>query len=249
MDDVTAVQVTGPGVTTRIVEYYWRQNNQEQQLLNEQLQILKKKIQPPVPTKPAVAAKAAAPVVAAEMAPVDPAIAELIDKLQRRTVEFVQTPAAASNASLLFVEITVAPDAAPGERELRLVTVRGVSNPLPFHIGQVPEYSRKPMRTATIQVLGKEAQALRKRPPEELEDRIELPCTLNGQIASGEKNQYRFAAKKGQRLLLTTQARQLIPFIADAVPGWFQPVLVLYDANGKEVAYNRSEERRVGKEC
>ncbi len=232
MDDVNAVQVTGAGVTTRIVEYYWRQNNQEQQLLNEQLKILK----PPPARRPANPAVAAKP--AAVLPPVDPAIAELIGKLERRTGEFVQTPAAASLASLLFVEVTVAPDAAPGERELRLVTVRGVSNPLPFHIGQVPEYSRKPMRTATIQILGKEAQALRKRPPEEVEDRIALPCTLNGQIASGEKNQYRFAAKKGQHLVLTTKARQLIPYIADAVPGWFQPVLVLYDANGKEVAYN-----------
>jgi hypothetical protein len=30
----------------------------------------------------------------------------------------------------------------------------------------------------------------------------------------------------------------LIPYIADAVPGWFQPVLVLYDAKGKEVAFD-----------
>ena len=94
------------------------------------------------------------------------------------------------------------------------------------------------MRTATIQVLGKEAQALRKRPPEQAQDRIAIPATLNGQIASGEVNTYRFAARKGQRLLFSTQARQLIPYIADAVPGWFQPVMVLSDANGKEVAYN-----------
>ncbi len=30
----------------------------------------------------------------------------------------------------------------------------------------------------------------------------------------------------------------MIPYIADAVPGWFQPVLALYDADGKEVAYD-----------
>src|SRR5450759_2894274 len=46
MDDVNAVLVTGAGVTARIVEYYWRQNNQEQALLNEQLQTLKPKPQP-----------------------------------------------------------------------------------------------------------------------------------------------------------------------------------------------------------
>lgn len=237
MDDVNGVLVTGAGVTARIVDYYWRQNNQEQALLNEQLNILKKKTQPP---KPAAlggnAAKPASP--PPPPPPLDPAELALMGKIQRRTDAWVPTPAAASIAALLFVEVTVAPDAPPGEREIRLVTMRGVSNPLPFEIGQLPEYSRKPMKTATIQVLGKEAQSLRKRPPEEVEDRISLPATLNGQIASGEMNRYRFAARKGQRLLFTTQARQLIPYIADAVPGWFQPVLVLFDANGKEVAYN-----------
>ncbi len=51
-------------------------------------------------------------------------------------------------------------------------------------------------------------------------------------------NRYRFAAGKGERLVICTAARQLIPYIADAVPGWFQPVLTLYDAKGKEVAYS-----------
>jgi hypothetical protein len=51
-------------------------------------------------------------------------------------------------------------------------------------------------------------------------------------------NRYRFAARKGQRLVISAQARELIPYMADAVPGWFQPVLALYDADGKEVAYN-----------
>ena len=37
--------------------------------------------------------------------------------------------------------------------------------------------------------------------------------------------------------MFSTLARQLIPYIADAVPGWFQPVLVLHDANGHELAY------------
>ena len=69
-----------------------------------------------------------------------------------------------------MVEVTIAPDAEPGEREIRLVTLRGVSNPLAFHVGQVPEVSRKPMLTAAQQVLGKEAQALRKRPPDDGEE-------------------------------------------------------------------------------
>ena len=44
------------------------------------------------------------------------------------------------------------------------------------------------MITAALQVLGKEKLALRKRPENEVEVHITVPCTVNGQIASGELN-------------------------------------------------------------
>ena len=167
------------------------------------------------------------------------AVDQLMAKLDKRIRDYCNRPASVSLASLAYVEVTIAPDALPGERELRLVSLRGgASNPLPFYVGQLPEYCRKPMKTADYQVLGKENLALRKRPDNEIEDRVAVPCTVNGQIASGELNRYRFEARKGQQLVMTTLARQLIPYVADAVPGWFQPVLTLYDANGKEVAYD-----------
>ncbi|NOX55036.1 MAG: hypothetical protein GXP27_11495, partial [Planctomycetes bacterium] len=59
-----------------------------------------------------------------------------------------------------------------------------------------------------------------------------------GQIAPGEVNRYRFRATKGQRLVIATKARDLIPYIADGVPGWFQPILTLYDSKGRELAFN-----------
>jgi len=161
----------------------------------------------------------------------------IIAKIEKRLAENVQTPANASICSLVFVEVTMAPDAAPGWRELRLATPRGVTNPLVFHVGQLPEVSRKPMISCTLQVLGKEEQALRKRPPEEEEVLVTVPCTANGQIAPGEVNRYRFEARKGQRLLISVEARLLNPYVADAVPGWFQPVLTLRNAAGKEVAF------------
>ena len=245
MDDVSAVVVSGSGVTTSIVEYLRRLNNQEIQLLNEQLKELKRAPTAAAPLPPSAPTQGNS----AELGTTtgdgkNPpgavhkiAAAQLIERIERRTREWVQTPACASIAALVIVNLTIAPDAALGARELRLVTARGVSNPLVFQIGQLPEYTRQPMPTAQLQVLGKEAAALRKRPAGEVEDRIALPCTVNGQTASGEVNRYRFAATKGQRLVLSTQARQLIPYIADAVPGWFQPVLALYDAQGKEVAF------------
>ena len=37
---------------------------------------------------------------------------------------------------------------------------------------------------------------------------------------------------------MAASARELIPYLADAVPGWFQAALALYDAKGKELAYD-----------
>jgi hypothetical protein len=38
--------------------------------------------------------------------------------------------------------------------------------------------------------------------------------------------------------VIRIQARQLIPYLADAVPGWFQATMALYDPKGNEVAYD-----------
>lgn len=216
LNDVDQILVSGTGVSVKIDEFFKRLDNQESQLLREQLAELKR-----IPADKR-----------------DEAAQKLIARIERRMAELVNTPACAALSSLVLVNVTIASDAKPGPREIRLSTPRGVSNPLVFHVGQVPEVARKPMLSATIQVLGKEESALRKRPDDEIEQRVVTPCVLNGQIASGEVNRYRFEARKGQRLVFSTDARQLIPYIADAVPGWFQPVLMLRDAAGKEVAYN-----------
>ncbi|MCX6892442.1 MAG: hypothetical protein NTX51_13090 [Verrucomicrobia bacterium] len=250
VEDANAVLVSGTGVTARITENYRRLNNQEMQMLNEQAAALRRKtlsvssrtmlmqMDSPAMMSETATNRPSATNESAGAGTSKEAARELLGKIEKRTLEYVQTPACVSIASLILVEVTVAPDAEPGEREIRLVTLRGVSNPLAFHVGQVPEFSRKPMVTATQQVLGKESQALRKRLPGEDEERINVPATVNGQIGSSEVHRYRFEARRGQRLVITTLGRQLVPFIADAVPGWFQPVLALYDASGKEVAYD-----------
>jgi hypothetical protein len=249
LDGVNGVLLNGAGVTGRVVQYYWRLNNEELRLLNEELRRLRRET---------MSASARAdlmqeentmmmsdlsdnrPVPSAQgpaQVPRKEAVRKMIDKIEQRTAEFVQTPASAAIASLVMVEVTISPDAEPGERDVRLVTSRGVSNPLPFHVGQFPERSKKPMVTASQQILGKEAQALRQQLPGANQERITLPCTANGQIGSGEVHRYQFDARRGQRLVLTALGRQLVPFIADAVPGWFQPVLALYDSDHKELAY------------
>lgn len=221
-----------------------RMNNQEIQLLKEQLKELRD-----IP-----AAKR------------DTSKTNLIARLQKFIGDFVQQPQSASIANLVVAEVTVARDAAPGDRELRLATSRGLSNPLVFNIGQLPEVSAAPLPTSPLQILGKESLSLRKKKRDkDKESKMDMemtamsmsmagpgaqsdvdddevivhpPCTVNGQIASGSVDRYRFAARRNQHLVISVQARTLVPFMADAVPGWFQPVLVLCDAKGKEVAYN-----------
>jgi len=245
LDDVDAVLVSGTGVQAKVTECFRRLGNTETTLLREQLAELRK------PAKGAAPKDKGAPAMNMEMAAMDMGAAAtdkggaaadeetktITARIEKRLAEYVSTPANASISSLVFVQVTMAPDAASGRRELRLATTRGVTNPLVFHVGQLPEVCRKPMITSTLQVLGKEEQALRKRPPEEEEVLVIVPCTANGQIASGEVNRYRFEARKGQRLLISVEARLLNPYVADAVPGWFQPVLTLRNAGGKELAF------------
>src|SRR6516162_9323447 len=42
LEDVNSVLVTGPGVSAKVAEYHRRLNNQEMQLLNEQLRVLRR---------------------------------------------------------------------------------------------------------------------------------------------------------------------------------------------------------------
>jgi hypothetical protein len=250
LDGVEWAFVSGTGVEVRVVDYYRRLGPVEINLLREQAKELHRGSQEtklasiasrtPGAAMPSEGAMMAAGTDAPERAASGSGEAEqrLLAIIEKRIAEYCQRPACNSISNLAFVEVTIAPDADPGQREITLVTSRGVSNPMVFCVGQFPEVSHEPMVTANYQVLGKEDLALRKRPEDEIEDRVSVPVTMNGQIASGEVNRYRFEARKGQRLVISATARELVPYIADAVPGWFQPVMWLSDANGKELAYD-----------
>ena len=125
----------------------------------------------------------------------------------------------------VLVRVTIDAKAAPGDRELRLKTPLGLTNPMCFQVGLLPEArEQEPNGPGSNTVLPP-------GPP------AELPILLNGQIKPGDVDRFRFRAEKGQQLVIETQARHLIPYLADAVPGWFQATLALYDAKGKELAF------------
>lgn len=151
-------------------------------------------------------------------------LAELRKKAENRPNR--QVPPALAETAML--EVTIAPDAPRGSCELRLATPGGLSNPLVFQTGDLPEMT--------------EPLAQRGRQPAPGSDKVDtidvaLPATLNGRILPAEKDRWRFEAKRGQRLVFVVGARALIPYLADAVPGWFQATLALRGPDGKEVAY------------
>lgn len=159
-----------------------------------------------------------------------------LESMRKRLASFV--PAAQLIPALdetVTLKITVAPDAEPGDREVRVGGRAGLSNPMRFCVGQLPEFT-SPMPKLEWDRQNKEPQM---RPAFAKRDmNITLPATVNGQIMSGGVDAYHFHATQGQRLVINTHARDLIPYLADAVPGWFQATLTLYDAKGKELAYD-----------
>lgn len=126
-------------------------------------------------------------------------------------------------------ELTIAADAAAGPREIRFRGANGLSNPLTFHIGELPEFS-EPAVHATA-----------RRDPPGTRPRaaiaVTLPAVINGQVLGGEVDRFTFEARAGQQLTFVLQARALMPYLADAVPGWFQATLAIFDEAGRELAY------------
>jgi hypothetical protein len=59
---------------------------------------------------------------------------------------------------------------------------------------------------------------------------------VNGQIMPGSVDRYRFHARAGQQVIVAVKTRSLIPYMSDAVPGWFQAAIALYDSEGLQLA-------------
>jgi hypothetical protein len=134
----------------------------------------------------------------------------------------------------VFVDVKIAPDAQPGRRELRLVTTLGLTNPMAFCVGDLPEFSESsPPSTSQVNFFAPRAGA---QTADDGDAEITLPAAANGQIMPGDADRFRFKARKGQRIVVAAQARELIPYLADAVPGWFEATLALYDSKGNELA-------------
>jgi hypothetical protein len=228
--DVLQAHFSGGGIQATLRKDIRPLNSQEAQVLQDKLEQLRKKGSKEVATLKEMFA--------------------IQKKLGRARSEFMRREAQPALADTLTLEVTLTADAEAGVRELRVETPRGVSNPLAFYVGRLPEFrAKEPEPTFEPQDL---LQGLIRQPPRPATP-ITLPAVVNGQIiprdpealyfssdrfTAGTADRYCFEARKGQQLVIAVSARELIPYLADAVPGWFQATLAVYDSRGKEVAYN-----------
>lgn len=110
------------------------------------------------------------------------------------------------------LRLVAAPDAAPGEREIRLISPTGVSNPLRVAVEQYP-------LLAESEPNDKPGQA----------QSAVLPAVLAGQIQSaGDVDAFRFEARKGQRIVFDVSAAR--------TGSPLDPTIAVYDASRREIA-------------
>jgi hypothetical protein len=233
LDGVTNAFVSGPGVRAVVIEFNKPMNRGLFNQLRDQMKELQDRKQAAFRDERRGVKDSTNVWNAAD----EKTITELREKMLKNPPNRNATPAIVEVATL---KVTFAADAEPGDREIRLATPAGLSNPLKFCVGQLPEFSDPPAKAPNPDVdrfrerFGRQPDSTAAK----TEPRITLPAIINGQIMPGGVNRYRFTARKGRQLVIAASARELIPYLADAVPGWFQATLALYDAKGNELAYD-----------
>ncbi|HUA59890.1 MAG TPA: hypothetical protein VML19_14115 [Verrucomicrobiae bacterium] len=218
LNNANTAFITGSGVDVSVMEFIRPLTPAQAQEAREQVQKLNQKRQSPGGLTP-------------EEIKTLMGLQEKLQDVQRRN----QFPALAEK---VIVKVVIAPDAAPGRRELRLGAQQGLTNPLIFTVGNLPEFSRPfqhvPPAFAVANGATPPARPVN-RPVSTAMD-VTLPAVLNGQVMPATTDQYRFHAGKGQHLVAEVEARELMPYISDAVPGWFQAAITLRGSDGKEIA-------------
>jgi hypothetical protein len=265
LNGVNAALITGNGVSVSVLEWVKPIQPGEASTMRDRLKVLMDKQRGIVPAanpvnNPAVSPsnnsavnsainpanhsannpKPAAAAGSSAMKLTDAELSEVHD-LRLKLLLFQRRTTNVSIAEKVRLQISISPDAPAGQRELRLAATNGITNPLYFIVGRLPEWSKPPAGSVTQSDLDEQLKQPNRgttnNPPPTPVVELTTPLLVNGQVTPGGVDQYRFHAHKGEHLVVAASARELIPYIADAVPGWFQASLTLYDASGKEMQY------------
>ncbi len=117
-------------------------------------------------------------------------------------------------------ELEISPDAPLGRRNLRVVSRSGVSDPVWFQVGQLPEVMEKEPNPSVA-----ESQP------------VELPVVVNARLNPGEDvDAFRFRARAGEVLTLAVEGFVLDSQRSDLA--FLDTTLTVYDATGRIVARN-----------
>ncbi len=143
--------------------------------------------------------------------PKDPAAIKQIIEIRDKLNDLQNKRANPVLADKVILQFTIASDAELGQRELRLAAPNGLSNPLVFQVGQLTEFRKPEAKPSNEPPGGKRPQDLKdpRYGTPEPEMTITLPAVVNGQIMPGGVDRYRFQARKGQRLVVAVNAREL----------------------------------------
>ncbi|MBQ9137342.1 MAG: hypothetical protein IJX65_01745 [Alistipes sp.] len=152
-------------------------------------------------------------------AQVEPLRESAAEKRKRKRLNDQSSPQLADRVK---IRISIAADVPCGFYDLRLQGASGVSNMLPFEVASYPNLLETKKRSTLKQ-------------PNMVD---KLPAVLCGYVTPGGVDHFSFNGLAGQTIVASVKARRLVPYIADAVPGWFQPVMKIVDSQGHEVAYS-----------
>ena len=140
--------------------------------------------------------------------------AEIGAEAQTQIVAYL-TSAARANAGLT-AELTIAPDAPIGLREVRIVGKHGTSTAWPFEVTQIPDVVETESNNTP-----------------EAATTIELPSLINGVInPSSDEDYYVFEGTQGQRCIFSVKAYRL----NNISQQFFNPTIAIFDAKGVEIA-------------
>ncbi|MCB1131073.1 MAG: hypothetical protein KDN05_08090, partial [Verrucomicrobiae bacterium] len=232
LKDVKQVRVSGEGVTARVIRTYRgvrNLNGEQRQMLQWRIACRRAEIHgrkaPPAPEIPeGPDGKPAKQFQLPEMPFLD-----MLDHLDAEGIEHWTTVMQRKDrmqqnnqlGELVRIELHVAEDAPQGMREIRFGGPQGLTSPMRFEISDLPEHREVEPNEA----------------PESDRAAATIPCVFNGQIQAGDVDIFRFRARRDDRVVVRGEARSLIPYLADAVPGWFQMVVTIRDPEGNEIAY------------
>ncbi len=172
--------------------------------------------------KSATAAKVSGEGVRAEIIPLPKEADFYVDAFgkKRKKMKKLNDQSAPQLADRVGLRITIDKNAELGLRNLRLQSPSGESNQLSFEVGQYPNIVERQGEAAGF-----------------VNEVTALPATLCGYVKAGEVDRFSFTAEEGMELVAEVKGRALVPYIADAVPGWFQPIIKLTNSAGREVAF------------